>query len=614
MKEKFTVESLLTQLNLGVANKVEARPENPSETCFIRAAPEHSPVSTELFIIPETTEDACIEIEKLKGKELLAIDTETTGLDPLTDRIRLIQVGAPGETPLLLDMFSLDGRSVSAALGELLGDTVTTKLFHNAKFDLSFLKVAGVNVQGPLFDSMLAEQLILSGLGNRPVNLAALSKKYLKKPLPKEQQKSDWTGELSKEQLEYAARDVIVLLDLYKPLFEAIKKAKLSEAAQIEFEALPAVVELELNGILLDRYKLKKLTKQLITELEEARSECRDLFGNEINLNSPQQLVEAFRKRGIKAESTSVETLKSLEKKHPEVALVMRYRKATKAVSTFTSKLPGFVHPLSGRIHSSYRQLGAATGRFSCSNPNLQQVPNEPRFRECFIPAPGNKFVISDYSQIELRVAAAISRDPVMLNAYKTGEDLHRQTAAILTGKNPSDIDKKERQLAKAVNFGLLFAMGARGLSEYAQSSYGVKMSVKEAEDFKKKFFAHYTGLREWHKCTNNGTSYEARTLKGRRRLWDNNSTLNGRLNMPVQGTAADIMKIALGRLPGALKDTGAKLVGIVHDEIILECPEQRAEEVKTILVGVMESAGDGFIDIPLVAEAAIADSWAGKA
>lgn len=226
----------------------------------------------------------------------------------------------------------------------------------------------------------------------------------------------------------------------------------------------------------------------------------------------------------------------------------------------------------------------------------------------------GSKFVIADYSQIELRVAAAISRDPVMLNAYRTGEDLHKQTAAILTGKDPAVIDKKERQLAKAVNFGLLFAMGAQGLSDYAENDFGVKMSVKEAENFKEKFFDHYTGLRDWHKCTNNGNKYEARTLMGRRRLWVEKASLNGRLNMPVQGTGTDIMKIALARLPKALNGTGAKLVAIIHDEIILEVPEQRAEEAKKILVSVMESAGEGFIDIPLVAEAAIADSWAGKA
>jgi len=613
MEKKFTVEGFLAHLNLTGTDATNSLSDNPHEAS-VTESPKPARVATGSFILPRTPEEACTEIDKLKGKSLLAIDTETTGLDPLKDRIRLIQIGAPVETPLLLDMFALEKGQIITTLLGLFRDTGTTKLFQNAKFDLSFLKIAGIDVEGPVFDTMLAEQLILSGLGNSPVNLAALSKKYLQKPLPKQQQKSDWSGELSKEQLEYAARDVAVLLELYKPLFEAIKKAKLSEVAQIEFETLPAVVELELNGILLDRQKLENLTEKLRMELEEAEAECRKLFGDGINLNSHKQLLEAFRKRGIKAESTSVETLKSLEKKHPEVAVILQYRKASKAVSTFSSKLPGFIHPLTGRIHSSYRQLGAATGRFSCSNPNLQQVPNETRFRECFIPAPGNKFVIADYSQIELRVATAISRDPVMQKAYRNGEDLHRQTAAILTGKNPSDIGKKERQLAKAVNFGLLFAMGARGLSEYAESSYGVNMSVKEAEEFKGKFFDHYTGLRDWHKCTNNGDRYEARTLKGRRRLWENNSTLNGRLNMPVQGTAADIMKIALGRLPGALKDTGAKLVAIIHDEIILEVPEQRAEETQRILVTVMESAGDGFIDLPLVAEAAIADSWAGKA
>lgn len=156
--------------------------------------------------------------------------------------------------------------------------------------------------------------------------------------------------------------------------------------------------------------------------------------------------------------------------------------------------------------------------------------------------------------------------------------------------------------------------MGAQGLSDYAENDFGVKMSVKEAENFKEKFFDHYTGLRDWHKCTNNGNKYEARTLMGRRRLWVEKASLNGRLNMPVQGTGTDIMKIALARLPKALNGTGAKLVAIIHDEIILEVPEQRAEEAKKILVSVMESAGEGFIDIPLVAEAAIADSWAGKA
>ncbi|WP_213699015.1 bifunctional 3'-5' exonuclease/DNA polymerase [Acetomicrobium sp.] len=612
MEKKFTVEGFSAQLNLIGTDEANSLSDNPHEASVIEVT--KPAAATRSFTMPRTTEEACREINKLKGKSLLAIDTETTGLDPLKDRIRLVQIGAPGEPPLLLDMFALEREKTISALNELLEDIGKTKLFHNAKFDLSFLKVAGVNVEGPIFDTMLAEQLIISGLGNSSVKLSDLSLKYLHRPLSKEQQTSDWSGELSKGQLEYAARDVTVLLELYTPITQGIKKAKLSEVAQIEFETLPAVVALELNGILLDRQKLEKLTGQLHTELEEAEANCRNLFGDGINLNSPKQLLEALEKRGIKTDKTDAATLKSMEKKHPEASVILRYRKASKAVSTFTEKLPGFIHPVTGRIHPSYWQLGAATGRFSCSNPNLQQIPNELRFRECFIPAPGNKFVIADYSQIELRVAAAISRDPVMLKAYRTGEDLHRQTAAILTGKDPADIDKKERQLAKAVNFGLLFAMGARGLSDYAENSYGVKMSVREAEEFKGKFFDHYTGLRDWHKCTKSGSYYEARTLKGRRRLWSTVSSLNERLNMPVQGTAADIMKIALARLPKALQGTEAKLVAIIHDEIILEVPEDKAEEAKRMLVTVMESAGDGFIDIPLVAEAAIADSWAGKA
>ncbi|HPD39845.1 MAG TPA: hypothetical protein PK411_15975, partial [Mesotoga infera] len=291
MEKKFTVEGFSAQLNLIGTDEANSLSDNPHEASVIEVT-KPATAATRSFTMPRTTEEACREINKLKGKSLLAIDTETTGLDPLKDRIRLVQIGAPGEPPLLLDMFALEREKTISALNELLEDIGKTKLFHNAKFDLSFLKVAGVNVEGPIFDTMLAEQLIISGLGNSSVKLSDLSLKYLHRPLSKEQQKSDWTGELSKEQLEYAARDVTVLLELYTPITQGIKKAKLSEVAQIEFETLPAVVALELNGILLDRQKLEKLTGQLHTELEEAEANCRNLFGDGINLNSPKQLLE----------------------------------------------------------------------------------------------------------------------------------------------------------------------------------------------------------------------------------------------------------------------------------------------------------------------------------
>lgn len=586
---------------------IEAPPESESKTSNSQDREQ-----IDVRYIYPNTEQALDELVNLADSAVLAIDTETTGLDPITDRVRLVQLGVPGKPVLLLDMDTIT--SVSGPLNELLGSEKTLKLFHNAKFDIEFLKIAGIDVKGPLFDTMLAELLLTSGLAGTSAKLSDMSKKYLNVELPKEQQLSDWTGTLTQEQLEYAARDVAVLLELYTPLSIAIEESGLSRVAELEFEALPAVVALELNGIFLDTRRLEKLTAVLQSELEESVMECRELLDAGINLDSPKQLLRALSAKGIRVDNTSASTLEKLRNRHPEVAAILRYRRASKAISTFSNKLTDHIHPVSGRIHPSYWQIGASTGRFSCSNPNLQQIPKEARFRDCFVPAPGNKFVIADYSQIELRVAAAISRDPVMIKAYKNNEDLHRETAAVLIGKKPSEITKEERQLAKAVNFGLLFAMGARGLSNYAESGYGVKMSVKEAQEFIERFFNHYTGLKYLKRRVGLSSQHEVRTLSGRRYLLSEDTGLSVKLNIPVQGTAADLLKIALGRLPRALEDTGAMIVAIVHDEIILEVPESAAEKAKRILVEVMEGAGDGLMDVPLVAEATIADSWAGKA
>jgi DNA polymerase I-like protein with 3'-5' exonuclease and polymerase domains len=293
----------------------------------------------------------------------------------------------------------------------------------------------------------------------------------------------------------------------------------------------------------------------------------------------------------------------------------LEYRRVTKAIQSFLSPMPEHIKSTTGRLHPSYYQLGAYSGRFSCGNPNIQQIPRGKEFRECFIPDKGNKLIIADYSQIELRVAAEIAKDDTMLKAYMENMDLHALTASPIANKPIENITKQERQAAKAVNFGLIYAMGARGLQGYAKSVYGVELSLEEAELFRSRFFNAYSGIAKWHdrmkKASNIG---ESRTLSGRRILFGEQPALTGLLNMPVQGTAADIVKKALVMLVPVTKRLGGSIIATVHDEILLEVPEPSAQEAANELKSIMEAAGAYYLKkVPVVAETIIADSWAEK-
>jgi DNA polymerase I len=296
------------------------------------------------------------------------------------------------------------------------------------------------------------------------------------------------------------------------------------------------------------------------------------------------------------------------------VAALLEYRRTSKALSTFLLPLPQMVHAATGRLHPKYGQDGAWSGRMSCGSPNIQQIPRDSAFRACFTAPPGRKLVIADYSQIELRVAAEIAQDTRMIAAYRNNEDLHRLTASLVSGKALSDITKKERQAAKAVNFGLIYAMGAKGLQAYAQDTYGSDMTLQEATQFRDRFFAAYIGITSWHQRLRNHPPRESRTLAGRKHTYGESQGLSGLTNTPVQGSAADIVKQALGILVDALETTNAFIVAMVHDEILIEADERSAEDIATMLKTTMEDAGAHYLkSVPAVAEVQVADSWAEK-
>jgi len=297
---------------------------------------------------------------------------------------------------------------------------------------------------------------------------------------------------------------------------------------------------------------------------------------------------------------------------HPLVKVISEYRKAAKSLSSFLYPIPGMIHKKTRRLHPHYAQIGAWSGRMSCWNPNIQQIPRSAKFRACFIAPPGRKLIIADYSQIELRVAAELTHDPRMIEAYRNGDDLHRLTASLMLGKDMDAITSQERQVAKAVNFGLIFAMGAAGLKAYSEQSYGVEMTLEQAEQFRNRFFKAYTGMEKWHRTMKKNPPKEGKSLAGRKFAYSENAGLAIYSNTPVQGTAADIAKKALGLLVSRLKGTGTRIVGVIHDEIILESSDENADETAELLKTTMEASGNSILKyVPCEAEVSVSQNWA---
>jgi DNA polymerase-1 len=578
------------------------------------------------YLLIQEADELAQALDALGDCPILGLDTETTGLDPRTDRLRLLQLAAPGWPVFVIDLWQIP-EGAWGPLRRFLAQPSLVIIFHHAKFDLQFLRQAGLPIQGRLVDTMLASQLLDAGLHTRRHNLADVVGHFLHEELAKEAQRSDWGGELTSQQLQYAATDAAVLLRLREVLLPALQAAGLAEVATLEWCCLPAVVEIELYGIGIDLAHLTTLGQQLDAETAQAAATLTALLqparasdpallvtppAATINLESPAQVLQALQRLGVPVESTAKWALAPLAASFPVVQAVLEYRRVRKAL-TFAQTLPTHVHPTTGRIHATYWQLGAATGRFACSDPNLQQIPRTVAFRRCFTAPQGSKLVIADYSQIELRVMAELSGDPRMLAAYQAGEDLHRLTAALLLDKPMDEVTKGERQAAKAVNFGLIYAMGAEGLRAYAQQSYGVTLTSAQAVTFRQRFFAVYAGVAAWQQQIREGLPLtESRTLSGRRRLWAESPRLAALYNTPVQGGAADLIKRALMVLPQALQGTGAVIVGTIHDEILVEAPEERAIEVAHILQTVMEEAGQAYLTrVPTVVDIRIGSNWA---
>ncbi|HEV7893719.1 MAG TPA: DNA polymerase [Pyrinomonadaceae bacterium] len=606
------------------------------------------------YVLIDDASEVAAACERLSRHAELGFDTETTSLSPFDGRLRLVQLAAPGEPVYVFDLFKLapSGDTVNEPalepLRRLLFAARPVKCAHNSKFDAKWVRHhLGVELcgefdsraenrkeveRGGLFDTLLASQLISAGEQEDRHSLASVAERYLNQAVDKTQQVSDWGGELSAAQLEYAARDAALMLPLRLKLVDALRAAALTRTAQLEFECVVPLAALELAGVYLDqpcwRAKLKDISgqrKELHELLQEELSEepaQQSLFGPvraDINLDSHVQLTRAL-KRVLPAgeeipDSTRNWKLEPLAAKYTVVRRILDYRTLQKTLK-FGETLLEAVNPKTGRIHSNFHQIGAPTGRMSCTDPNIQQVPHAFDMRRCFRAPEGRKLIDADYSQIELRILADFTGDRGFVDAFQSGADLHRTTAAQVFGVKPEEVSKEQRDFAKRLNFGVVYGIGARRFALLT----GLKES--EAEDLLRRYFATYRDLDSWLRDAGNKAVRERtaeRTVAGRlfRFNFDPEDRQaaslahRGGKNSPIQGSSADIIKRAMRLLHDRLKGTGSAIVNVVHDEIVVETAAGDAEETAKVVEGAMCAAGEEYVKaVPVKVEASVTDEW----
>ena len=573
-------------------------------------------------------------IESLSTQPVIGLDTETTDLDPYNSRLRLIQLATPDGVRIIdIDAFANDGlanNEALASLKRLLAASRPIKIAHNAKFDAKFIKhKLGVDLGG-LFDTLLASQLVGAGDIEERHGLDAVAGRYLNESVDKSERLSNWEFELSEAQLEYAARDAAILLPLREKLIERLKALELVPCAQLEFECVVPVSNIELNGFFMQKARWLEQLSAVEIKRAELANELQEILGQDaaqgslfgparanINLDSHQQLTESLNRMGVPVpDSTRNWKLQPLAVQYPVIATLLEYRTVQKALTSYGQNMIDLINPATGRLHADFRQIGAPTGRFSCTNPNIQQVPHAVEYRRCFSGNPsGRKLVIADYSQIELRILAEFSRDSGFIEAFNSGADLHRVTAAQVFNVAAEQVSKEQRDFAKRLNFGVVYGIGAQ------RFSIMTGVGVPEAENILRKYFATYRGLDNYLREAANRAVREkqARTASGRlvRFRFDEQdrqqismTQRNGK-NTPIQGTSADILKRALRLLEDDLRGTSAKIVNIIHDEIVVEVDADEAQEIAQKVEQAMCAAGQEYLrTVPVKVETEIADEW----
>jgi DNA polymerase-1 len=581
-------------------------------------------------------------LARIRAAPLVSLDTETTSLDPLQARLVGMSfavspgeaaylpvghcgTGAPAQLPL---------EAVLAELRPWLESDRAAKVGQHLKYDMHVLANHGVALAGVSHDTLIESYVLES---DKSHDLDALASRHLGlRTITYDEVTGKGASRIGFEQVEvgrataYAAEDADVALRLHECLYPRVQALPALDRLyrEIEMRLVPVLFAMERHGVLLDAALLAQHSHELGTRMVEIERQAHDVAGQPFNINSPKQIQEILferqklpvvKKTPSGAASTDEEVLAQLALDYPLPKLILDYRQFSKLKSTYTDKLPRMVNPRTGRVHTSFSQATAVTGRLASSDPNLQNIPIRTpegrRIRCAFVAPAGHRIVSADYSQIELRIMAHLSGDERLLEAFARGEDIHRATAAEIFGVPPAEVLAEQRRYAKVINFGLIYGMSAFGVAR----ELGLERGAAQA--YIDRYFARYPGVARYMEATRQSARERGyvETVFGRR-LWlpEIRSGNNARrqaaeraaINAPMQGTAADLIKLAMIAVQGWLGEQAmaTRLVLQVHDELVLEVPDGELERVRVHLPGLM--TGVASLTVPLLVEVGAGANW----
>jgi DNA polymerase-1 len=601
-----------------------------------------SPQSSRNYETVLTEEQLDAWLKKIAKAELVALDTETTSLDPFkAELVGLsfsVEAGAAAYVPLAHRYAGappqLDRAAVLARMKPWLQDARRAKLGQNAKYDMHVLANQGIRLAGVAHDTLLQSYVLES---HRPHDMDSLAERHLGlKTITYDEVTGKGAARIGFEQVtveratEYSAEDADVTLRLHQALFPQVRAKENLERIyrEVEMPLLVVLFSMERNGVLLDTGLLRDLSREFGEKMAEFEARAHEQAGQPFNINSPKQIQEIlFERQGLKPvkktpsgqPSTDEESLEELALDHPLPKLILDYRTLAKLKSTYTDKLPESINPRTGRVHTNYGQAVAVTGRLASNDPNLQNIPVRTaegrRIREAFVAPPGACIVSADYSQIELRIMAHISQDASLLAAFAAGEDIHTATAAEIFGLSPKAVGAEQRRYAKVINFGLIYGMSAFGLAR----QLGLERAA--AQQYMDRYFTRYPGVADYMKRMREQARERGyvETVFGRR-LWlpeitsSNPARRQGAeraaINAPMQGTAADLIKMAMIAVDHwiAAQRLASRLVMQVHDELVLEVPDGELECMKRELPKLM--SGVAQLAVPLVVDVGAGPNW----
>ena len=644
--EKFGFKGLARNLDSAVAAEPAPKPEKaakPTEPGLFDepAVADAAPTRTPGFETILTWEAFDLWLAKLQAAELVALDTETNSIDEMVAEIVGISVCVtPGEAAYIPVAHNypdaptqLPRDEVLAKLKPWLENPALPKLGQNIKYDRHVFANHGIEVQGYAHDTMLQSYVLEV---HKPHGLSSLAERHLgRSGISFEDLCGKGVHQLTINQVdvekasEYACEDADMTLAVHRVLWPQLQAVKaLAFIYQLEIDSSEALYRIERNGVLIDAATLASQSHALGQRIVQLENEAYEIAGQPFNLSSPKQLGEIFfdklgmpvvKKTATGARSTDEEVLEKLAEDYPLPAKLLEHRSLSKLKGTYTDKLALLILPRSGRVHTHYAQAVAVTGRLSSNDPNLQNIPVRTpegrRVREAFVAAPGNVIASADYSQIELRIMAHISGDAALLRAFTDGLDVHRATAAEVFGVTVEQVSSEQRRYAKVINFGLIYGMSAYGLAK------NLNIDNTAAKNYIARYFERYPGVKTYMEDTRALAKQQGyvETVFGRRLQLANIQTAKGALlagleraaiNAPMQGTAADLIKLSMVAVQKVLdaEKRGTKMIMQVHDELVFEVPESEVDWVRTEIPRLMAGVAD--LKVPLLAEVGVGPNW----